>query len=252
MERTEKWTRRAKKKGEKKRNKKPTTLLSRGLGKVSKLLMVAVLIHYTLVLFQGDNYSMLNSVRAWVITYIYNGPLAGLVQPACAKIWGWKYSSLLYDFTGLPALAAATVMFLVKQYIEHIDIIPENKNRRDISWKSGGIYKSPSVPLWRRGWYFLSEFYLKERMDLAREAKTMAVCRIIYEDREASQDMNAVGEWHLDEFIRRTGTKIKVEYDRQEKKMILLLPDGSIKILNQGESFTWNFGENKVMKTMFL
>lgn len=70
MERTEKWTRSAKKKGEKKRNKKPTTLLSRGLGKVSKILMVAVLIHYTLVLLQGDNYSMFNSVRAWAIAYI--------------------------------------------------------------------------------------------------------------------------------------------------------------------------------------
>lgn len=89
-------------------------------------------------------------------------------------------------------------------------------------------------------------------MDLAREAKSMAVCRIIYDGREASQDMNTVREWRLDELIRRAGAKIKVEYDRQEKKMTLLLPDGSIKILNQGESFEWSFGDNKLITAMFL
>ena len=89
-------------------------------------------------------------------------------------------------------------------------------------------------------------------MDIAREAEAMAVCRIIYDGREASQDMNTVREWRLDELIRRAGTKIKVEYDRQEKKMTLLLPDGSIKILNKGESFTWGFGDNKLITAMFL
>ena len=73
---------------QKKRNKKQKTFLSKGLGKISKLLAVAVLIHYILVLFQGDYHPMINSAREWIITYIYNGPLAGLVQPACAKIWG--------------------------------------------------------------------------------------------------------------------------------------------------------------------
>ena len=38
----------------KKRNKKQKTFLSKGMGKISKLLAAAVLIHYILVLFQGD------------------------------------------------------------------------------------------------------------------------------------------------------------------------------------------------------
>ena len=104
----------------KKRKNKQKTVLSRGLGKISKLLAVAVLIHYTIVLFQGDYHPMINSAREWITTYIYNGPLAGLVQPACARIWGWKYSALLYDLTGLPALEASVTVFLIKRYIEHI------------------------------------------------------------------------------------------------------------------------------------
>ena len=250
MARAEERTKSIKRK--KKRNKKQKTVLSMGLGKISKLLAVGVLIHYTIVLFQGDYHPMINSAREWIITYIYNGPLAGLVQPACAHIWGWKYIALLYDLTGLPALAASIAAFLVKRHIEHIDVISDSEIRRTASWRSGGIYKTPSVPLWRRGWEFLIGLYSREGMDLAREAKAMAVCRIIYEGREASQDMNTVREWHLDELITRAGVKIKVEYDRQEKKMTLLLPDGSIKILNKGESFTWSFGDNKLMNAMFL
>lgn len=236
----------------KKRNKKQKTFLSKGLGKISKLLAVAVLLHYILVLFQGDYHPIISSVREWIITYIYNGPLAGLVQPVCAKIWGWKYSALLYDLTGLPALVASATAFLGKRYIERIDVISDSKSRRNASWRSGGIYKTPSVSLWRRGCEFLAGLYSREEMDLTHEAETMAVCRIIYEGREASQDMNAVREWRLDELIRKAGTKIKVEYDRQEKKMTLLLPDGSIKILNKGESFVWSFGDNKPIMAMFL
>lgn len=236
----------------KKRSKKRETLLSIGLGKISKLLAAAVLIHYTLVLFQGDYHPMISSAREWIVTYIYNGPLAGLVQPACARIWGWKYSTLLYDFTGFPALILAVAAFLAKRHIERIDVGSDKESRRYASWRSGGIYKIPSVPLWRRGWEFLGNLYSREGMDLAREAKSMAVCRIIYDSREASQDMNTVREWRLDELIRRAGTKIKVEYDRQEKKMALLLPDGSIKILNKGESFEWSFGDNKLITAMFL
>lgn len=236
----------------KKRNKKQKTFLSKGLGKISKLLAAAVLIHYILVLFQGDYHPMINSAREWIITYIYNGPLAGLVQPACAKIWGWKYSALLYDFTGLPALILSVAAFLAKRHIEHIDVISDSESRRKVSWRSGGVYKTPSLPLWRRGRELLIRFYSREGMDLAHAAEEMAVCRIIYDGREASQDMNAVREWRLDELIRRTGTKIKVEYDRQEKKMALLLPDGSIKILNKGESFAWSFGDNKLITAMFL
>ena len=145
MERTEKWTRSAKKKGEKKRNKKQTTLLSRGLGKVSKLLMVAVLIHYTFVLFQGDYHPMINSAREWIITYIYNGPLAGLVQPACAKIWGWKYSALLYDFTGLPALILSVAAFLTKRHIEHIAVISDSESRRKASDAMPVLYSRNAV-----------------------------------------------------------------------------------------------------------
>ena len=236
----------------KKRNKKQKTFLSKGLGKISKLLAVAVLIHYILVLFQGDYHPMINSAREWIITYIYNGPLAGLVQPACAKIWGWKYSTLLYDFTGLPALILSVAAFLAKRHIERIDVISDDESRQYASWRSGGTYKTPSVPLWRRGRELLIRLYSREGMDLAHEAEEMAVCRIIYDGREASQDMNTVREWRLDELIRRAGTKIKVEYDRQEKKMTLLLPDGSIKILNKGESFTWGFGDNKLITAMFL
>lgn len=232
--------------------KKQKTFLSMGLGKISKLLAVAVLIHYTLVLFQGDYHPMINNAREWIVTYIYNGPLAGLVQATCAKIWGWKYSALLYDFTGLPALILSVAAFLVKRYIERIAVISDSENRRKASWRSGGIYKTPSVPLWRRGWELFNRIYSREGMDLAHEAEDMAVCRIIYEGKEASQDMNTVREWRLDELIRSAGTKIKVEYDRQEKKMTLLLPDGSIKILNKGESFAWRFGDNKLITAMFL
>ena len=134
----------------KKRSKKQKTLLSIGLGKISKLLAAAVLIHYTLVLFQGDYHPMINSAREWIVTYIYNGPLAGLVQPACARIWGWKYSTLLYDFTGFPALILAVAAFLAKRHIERIDVGSGKESRRYASWRSGGIYKTPSVPLWRR------------------------------------------------------------------------------------------------------
>lgn len=231
------------------RKRRKKTVLSRCLGKAAKLLMVAVLIHYSIVLFQGD-FPIFNSARAWIVSYIYNGPLAGLVQPACEKIWNWQYTSLLYDLAGLPALGAAVILVLVKRYIEHVDVISGRKS--EDSWRSGGTYKNPSVPLWRRAWYLMTGLYSGERKDLAQEAETMAVCRVIYEDREAAQDMNTVREWRLDELIRRNGMKIKVEYDRQEKKMTLLLPDGSIKILSKGGGFTWNLEDNKQMKILFL
>ena len=89
-------------------------------------------------------------------------------------------------------------------------------------------------------------------MDLVREAESMAICRILYDGKEASQDMNTVLEWRLDELLQRKGEKIMVSYDRREQKMAFLLPDGNIRILSSGESFTWNFGNRKSMEAMYL
>ena len=106
---------------------------------------------------------MINSARGWIITYIYNGPLAGLVQPACAKIWGWKYSALLYDFTGLPALILSVAAFLAKRHIERIDVISDSESRRKVSWRSGGVYKTPSVHFVEKGAGAFNQALFKRR-----------------------------------------------------------------------------------------
>ena len=80
----------------------------------------------------------------------------------------------------------------------------------------------------------------------------MVICRILYDGREDSQDLNTIREWRLDELLQRKGEKIEVTYDRQEKKMTFLLPNGSVKILVAGESFEWMFSDKKCMTAMFL
>lgn len=240
-----------KKKKEEKAGKQRTTL-SAGLGIVFKLLLITVLIHYIIVLFQGDYHPMFNTAEMWITENVYNGFPAGLIQPVCEKIWGWKYTEVLFNLTGIPALLIAIIVRLFQKYIEKTAVIPVDRKNFKLSWKSGGKYRPPSLSPERKIWYFLTEFYSGAEKDLVVETESMAVCRILYDGREISQDMNLVREWKLDELLRREGERIKVLYDRREQKMAFLFADGNIKILNSGESFIWNFGDKKSMTAMFL
>lgn len=235
-----------------KKAQKQRTILFVGLGIASKLLLIAVIIHYIIVLLQGDFHPMLNSVKTWITTYVYNGPLAELVQPLCEKIWEWKYTDKLFELTGIPALLASIIIRFFQWYIKDISVVSENEKRSGVSWRSGGIYRHPSLSPGRKIYNILKKFYSGTGKDLVREAESMAICRVLYDGREASQDMNTVREWRLDELLQRKGEQIKVLYDRREKKMTFLLPDGSVRILNSGESFTWKFEEKSSMEAMFL
>lgn len=241
-----------KKKRSMKKAKKQRTILSVALGVVFKFLLIAVVIHYAIVLLQGDYHPIFNTAKIWITTYVYNGPLEGLVQPVCEKIWGWKYTDKLFQLTGIPALLASVIIQLFQRYIEDISVVSEDEKRSGVSWRSGGIYRHPSLSPVRKIWHTLKEFYSGAGKDLVREAESMAICRILYDGREASQDMNTVREWRLDELLQRKGERIKVLYDRRERKMTFLLPDGSVRILNGGESFTWKFEEKSSMDAMFL
>lgn len=239
------------KKKNKRKTRKQRTVLSVGLGIVVKFLLISVVIHYTIVLFQGDYHTMLNTAKTWITANVYNGPAAGLVQPLCEKIWGWKYTEELFELTGIPALLAAIIIHLFQKYIENITVISVKKSSR-LSWRSGGKYKAPTLSLVRKILYFLMEFYSGAEKNLVREAKSMVICRVLYDGREDSQDLNTIREWRLDELLQRKGEKIEVTYDRQEKKMTFLLPNGSVKILVAGESFEWMFSDKKCMTAMFL
>lgn len=241
-----------KKKKNKGKARNQRTTLYVGLGIAFKLLLIAVLIHYTIVLFQGDYHPMFNNAKTWITANVYNGPAAGLIQPVYERILGWKYTDKLFELTGIPALLAAVITRLFQRYIKDISVVSENGKRSGLSWRSGGVYRHPSLSLGRKIWHILEEFYSGAGMDLVREAESMAICRILYDGKEASQDMNTVREWRLDELLQRKGERIKVLYDRREKKMTFLLPDGSVRILNGGESFTWKFEEKSSMEAMFL
>lgn len=228
------------------------TTLSAGLGIAFKLLLIVVLIHYTVVLFQGDYHPMFNTAKMWITANVYNGLAAGLVQPVCEKILRWKYTEELFELTGIPALLAAIIIHLFQKYIENITVISVNKKSSRLSWRSGGKYRAPTLSLGRKILYFLMEFYSGAEKNLVREAESMAICRILYDGREDSQDLNTIREWRLDELLQRNGEKMEVTYDRQEKKMTFLLPNGSVKILVAGESFEWMFSDKKCMTVMFL
>ena len=234
------------------RKRKEKTLLSSGLGFIFRLLTAAVLIHIAIVLLQGGFHPALDIAKVWITDNIYNGPLAGIVQPACQKLWGWKFTDTLFWLTGYPAAAAAAAALVLKRQIENTSVILGSEDKAGSSWRSGATYRHPSLSLWRKVWYLLSGLYSGDGRNLIHEAKTMAVCRVMCEGREESQDMNVVREWRLDKLIRRTGERMKVEYDKAEHKMALLLPDGSVRILNRGESYVWKFSDSKCMKVMFL
>lgn len=241
-----------KKKKNKGKARNQRTTLSVGLGIAFKLLLIAVLIHYTIVLFQSDYHPMFNNAKTWITANVYNGPAAGLVQPVCEKILGWKYTDKFFELTGIPALLATVIIRLFQRYIEEISVVSENGKRSGLSWRSGGVYRHPSLSPGRKIWNILEGFYFRAGKDLVREAESMAICRILYDGREASQDMNTVLEWRLDELLHRKGERIKVSYDRREQKMAFLLPDGNIRLLSSGESFTWNFEGRKSMEAMYL